>query len=147
MNTATGLFHIECTSQTLIVTVTSDLRECNYPDIEAGAEEILHILDGGKVRNIVLDLQRTDYYGSTALGIFVKLWKRVKERDGHMALCGLSDLEKEILKVTHLYGLWPICPSRQEALKVIELQDELRRVPQGDMDSESGQRIRSRRNP
>jgi anti-anti-sigma factor len=129
MNTATGLFEMERAGPTLVVTVRSDLRECNYPEIEAGADEILQMLDRRIVRNVVMDFHDTDYYGSTALGIFVKVWKRVKEHDGHMVLCGLSEHEKEILKVTHLHGLWLICPSREEALKVIQLQDDLRRVP------------------
>jgi hypothetical protein len=37
-----------------------------------------------------------------------------------MAFCGVSDHEREILKVTNLDGLWPICSSREEALKAVQ---------------------------
>jgi hypothetical protein len=37
-----------------------------------------------------------------------------------MAFCGVSDHEREILKVTKLDGLWPICDSREEALKAVQ---------------------------
>ena len=67
-----------------------------------------------------LDFHKTDYYGSTALGFFVKLWKRVREYIERMAFCGVSDHEREILKVTNLEGLWPICPLREEALKAVQ---------------------------
>ena len=119
MATATGAFEFEREGQTLVVTARTDLRELDYPEVEAGARDILHLLGNGTIDNVVLDFHRTDYYGSTALGFFVKLWKRVRERGGRMAFCGVSDHEREILRITRLDGLWPICPSRQEALQAV----------------------------
>jgi anti-anti-sigma factor len=120
MTTPTGAFEVEREGQTLIVTARKDLRELNYQEVEVGACEILDLLRNGTIQNVVLDFHRTDYYGSTALGFFVKLWKRVRERGGRMAFCGVSEHEREILKITHLDGLWPICPSREEALKAVQ---------------------------
>jgi hypothetical protein len=37
-----------------------------------------------------------------------------------MAFCGVSDHERDILKVTNLDGLWLICSSREEALKAVQ---------------------------
>ena len=120
MATDTRGFEVEREGQTLLVTASTDLRELDYPTIEAGARDILHLLGNGTIKNVVLDFHKTDYYGSTALGFFVKLWKRVTDCNGRMAFCGVSDHEREILKVTHLDGLWPICPSREEALKAVQ---------------------------
>jgi anti-anti-sigma factor len=120
MATATQLFEIERQGPTLLVTARSNLRESAYQDIEVAAQDILYLLGNGTIQNVVLDFHRTDYYGSTALGFFVKLWKRVQHRGGHMAFCGVSDHERDILKVTKLEGLWPICSSREEALKAVQ---------------------------
>jgi stage II sporulation protein AA (anti-sigma F factor antagonist) len=120
MATATQVFELERQGLTLIVTVQSDLRESAYPEMEAAARDILHLLGNGTINNVVLDFRKTDYYGSTALGFFVRLWKRVRERGGRMAFCSVSDHEREILKVTRLDDLWPICSSREEALKVVQ---------------------------
>jgi anti-anti-sigma factor len=120
MLTATGVFKVEREGQTLIVTASTDLRELNYPEVEAGARAILDLLGNGTIKNVVLDFHKTDYYGSSALGFFVKLWKRVRECDGRMAFCGVSDHEREILQVAKLDGLWPICTSREEALKAVQ---------------------------
>lgn len=119
MAPATGLFAFECEGQTLIVTPQTDLRELDYPAIAAGASGILDLLGNGTVKNVVLDFHKTDYYGSTALGFFVKLWKRVRDCNGRMVFCGVSDNEREILKVTRLDGLWPICSSREEAINAV----------------------------
>jgi hypothetical protein len=54
------------------------------------------------------------------MGFFARLWRRVCERGGRMAFCNVSDHEREIMRVTRLDGLWPICPSRQEAIKAVE---------------------------
>jgi anti-anti-sigma factor len=97
-----------------------DLPELDFQRIEEGAETILHLLDGPGIKNVVLDFHKTDYYGSTALGFFPKLWKRVRVRNGRMAFCNVSDHEKEILQVTKLDDLWPICSSRSEALEVVK---------------------------
>jgi anti-anti-sigma factor len=115
-----GAFEVEREGRTIIITPLTDLRELDYQQVEAGARDILHLFGNNGIKNVVLDFHKTDYYGSTALGFFVKLWKRVRERSGRMAFCGVSDHEREILKVTRLDGLWPIWSSREEAVRAVQ---------------------------
>jgi anti-sigma B factor antagonist len=112
-----GTFEIEEVGATLVVVPLVDLRELDYQRIEAGAVEVLGRLNGTRIKNVILDFGTTDYYESRALGFFLKLWKRVSGRNGRMAFCNVSDHEKEILRVTNLDHLWPIYPSRSEALE------------------------------
>jgi anti-anti-sigma regulatory factor len=67
-----------------------------------------------------LDFCKTDFYGSTALAFFVKLWKWSRKRDGRLVFCNLSEHEKEILEVAHLDQLWPICQTKSEALQAVQ---------------------------
>ena len=67
----------------------------------------------------IMDFHKTDYYGSTALGFFVKLWKRVRERNGRMIFCNVSEQEREILTVMRLDKLWAIRASRDEARQAL----------------------------
>jgi stage II sporulation protein AA (anti-sigma F factor antagonist) len=117
---ASSVFEVQQTGQTLIVTPLVDLREFDYGQIEKEAADVLDQLAQTQARNVILDFHRTDYYGSTALGFFVRLWKRVRQRGGRMAFCNVSAHEKEILEVTSLDRLWPICSSREEALRAVE---------------------------
>ena len=119
MNNAEPVFKIEFQGDTLVLIPTRDLRELDYTSIASGSRAVLQTLESGSARNLVMDFAGTDSYGSTALAFFVRLWKRVSERGGKMAFCNLSDHEKEILAVTRLDHLWPICESRAEALAAV----------------------------
>jgi anti-anti-sigma regulatory factor len=77
---AADVFQVERAGPILIVIPLIDLRELNYLQIEAAAKNILLLLGKDTLKHVVLDFRKTDYYGSTALGFFVKLWKRVRER-------------------------------------------------------------------
>jgi anti-anti-sigma factor len=114
------IFQVEQEDDTIIVVPPVNLRELDYQRIEAGAGEILGLLDGTGIKNVILDFGKTDYYGSSALGFFVELWKRVRGRNGRMAFCNVSAHEKGILQVTKLDHLWPVCSSRTEALEAVK---------------------------
>ena len=63
------------------------------------------------------DFADTDYYGSTALGLFMKLWKRVQTANGSMVFCNTSPHEREVLELTRLNNLWPVFGTREEAIQ------------------------------
>jgi anti-anti-sigma factor len=119
-----GVFDLEVEGETVVVTPTEDLRELEFAEIGVAAEEVLGLLDRGPARNVVVDFRRTDYYGSTALGVFLRLWKRVRSRGRRMAFCNVSAHEEEILRLANLDRLWPVCPSREEALAAVRGPDE-----------------------
>jgi anti-anti-sigma factor len=119
-STADGIFEIKQEGDTIIVVPAVNLREMDHRPMEQGARQILDLLNGTGIKNVVLDFYKTDYYRSTALGFFLKLWKRVRRQDGRMAFCNFSEHEKEILQLTKLDHLWPICSSRSEALEAVK---------------------------
>jgi anti-anti-sigma factor len=112
-----ALFEIEREGGTIIVTPVVNLGELE--DMDLNAEEVVEVLSDLSIKNLVMDFHKTDYFGSTALGLFVKLWKMVTARNGCMAFCNPSEHELEILHVTRLNTLWPICKSREQAMKVV----------------------------
>jgi anti-sigma B factor antagonist len=113
-------FEVQREGQTLILTPRTNLSELDSREIEAGAKDVLRLLGHGTVKNVVMDFHNTDYYGSTALGFFVKVMNRVRAGNGRLAFCGVSDHEKEILQATDLDELWPVYSSREEAIRAVE---------------------------
>jgi anti-anti-sigma factor len=119
LGTVVNVFEIEREGNTLIVIPRVNISELAFEQIQAELDDIVDSFADPSTKNIILDFQHTDYYGSTALGWFVKLWKEVARRSGRMIFCNVSNHEKEILKLTNLDHLWPICASREEALQMV----------------------------
>lgn len=118
MATVTSL-PIEHVGETVVLTPSKNLSELDFEQIERDADHALQLLDGTRAKNVVLDFCHTDYYGSTALSFFVKLWKRVRQVGGAMAFCNVSVHERQILAITSLDTLWTICDTREEALQSV----------------------------
>jgi anti-anti-sigma factor len=112
-------FQVDREGDTLIVTPVEGLGELDYQRIEAGARELLTFLKDRGVKNVLLDLGHTDYFGSTALGFFVRLWQKVRQRGGRLVLCRVSEHEAEILRLTQLDQLWAAYPDKNEALRAL----------------------------
>jgi anti-anti-sigma factor len=112
-----ALFEIDREGATLIVTPAVNLGELG--DVVSNASETFDTLSDLSIKNLVMDFHKTDYFGTSALALFVKFWKMVAGRKGCMAFCNLSENELEILHVTNLDTLWPICATRAAAMKAV----------------------------
>jgi anti-anti-sigma factor len=109
------------------------LREKNVTVVDLGGkyealnEEILQrfsdalLEEAGKAEppRVVVDLSGIGYVGSNFLEILVRGWKRLKQRQGTMVLCGVSPFCADILRITRLNSLWTVYPSRQEAIEAL----------------------------
>ena len=69
---------------------------------------------------MVLDLSQTSYIGSMFIELLVRAWKRLKERGGTMVLCGVQPFCAEVLRTTRLDEIWPLYPSREQAVAAVE---------------------------
>lgn len=117
------MFDVELRGETAIVTPGGDLRELDFQEIEAGEKEVLVFLERTHVRDVIVDLNRMDYGGSTALEFFMRLSTSVRSRNGCMIFCNVSERQKEILRLADLDGMWPIHRSKEEALRSIKGAD------------------------
>ena len=111
-----GLFDVEEQNDVLIVAPTTNLSELLYAQLVSSGALVFDWLAKSPLNHVVLDLERCDYGGSSALGMFLKMWKWVSSRGGKMVLCNVSANEREVLQVMKLDQLWTICDSRQAAL-------------------------------
>lgn len=116
MSSGNRLFQMQTDGDVVVLVPTSNLSELESSHFEDEFRAIISQLEEAGHHKIVLDFAGTDYYGSTALGLFVRLWKRICRQNGQLAFCNVSPHEKEVLHLTRLDTLWPICDSRVEAL-------------------------------
>jgi len=114
-----GTFDIEQIDDTIILTALTDLGEFELENVKKRFEETLDHLSMRHVDNIIIDLDHADFYGSTALAFFVRLWKLAKSNGGEFALCNVSKHGWEALRVTHLNRLWAVFLSKEDALQTV----------------------------
>ena len=62
-----------------------------------------------------------DYFGSMFLELLIRCWKLALSQGGSMALSGVSQRTRELLRVTSLDIVWPIYDSKSEAMEAFEL--------------------------
>jgi anti-anti-sigma factor len=108
------------------VTVTSGITVAMFrPDFAQIDEPVMDLVNrklGDLVAELsspalILDMSQVDFFGSSFIESMFRVWKRMQSRPGaRFALCGLKPYCREVLEVTHLDRLWPLCATRDEAL-------------------------------
>ncbi len=85
---------------------------------ETGAlrDSISRLLKQGH-KDIVLNLSGLQYLDSSGIGELARVYVSVVRQSGQMKVIGLSSRVEEILKVTHLYQVFPEFPDEESALK------------------------------
>ncbi len=119
MGPAGSTCRIEQQDETIILIPLTNLGELDFERFSQEVSQVLDLLKEGKACNAVIDLGHTDYFGSQTVGFFLRLWKTIKQRGGKMALCQLSDHERQLLELMKLDAVWPLCASREEAMATV----------------------------
>jgi anti-sigma B factor antagonist len=119
MKKGKAIITVERHGDTLLLSPHTNLREGLFGEMEHEARAILNDLQDPTIKNVILDFSGTDFIGSSALGHLVRLRSVVESRNGRMALCNLSEHQREILQITKLDKLWPVCSNRDEALRTV----------------------------
>jgi anti-anti-sigma factor len=89
---------------------------------QAMSHELLPLLD--EINNraapaVVLDFNQQPYFGSALLEDVLRIGRAAQEAGGLMALCNFSTTGKELIELARFHHLWPIFPSRDEALEYV----------------------------
>ena len=64
----------------------------------------------------ILDFSSVAHLSSSALGMLITAQKRVRERGGQLALCGIQPAIQEVFIITRLNEVFDIYPACQDAL-------------------------------
>lgn len=115
----TKTFSAESEGRTLIVEPLVNVSGLAEKDVRPELDRILDQLRETETPNVVIDFAKISYFGTTMLEAMHRIWRCVREADGRMVLCNVSNMQREVLHVAGFDTLWPICDSRQEALEAV----------------------------
>jgi anti-sigma B factor antagonist len=76
-------------------------------------------IEAGRIR-IIVDLTDTTFLDSTALGVLIGAVKRLRSRDGALAIVNIDDNIAKTFEITGLDQIFTIVPTRDEAVDAVE---------------------------
>jgi len=114
-------FLIERHGDLTVVTATPALECVDFDLEEQVAELILEPIARQENPLVIFDLSRVNNFGSMFLALLIRCWKLALSRGGTMAIAGVNDQTRELLRVTALDLVWPLYGSRREAIDAFEL--------------------------
>ncbi|HWC26549.1 MAG TPA: STAS domain-containing protein [Solirubrobacteraceae bacterium] len=76
-------------------------------------------IEGGRVR-LVVDLTDTTFLDSTALGVLIGAVKRLRSRDGALAIVNVDENIAKTFEITGLDQIFTIVPTRDEAVEAVD---------------------------
>jgi anti-sigma B factor antagonist len=76
-------------------------------------------IEAGRVR-IVVDLTDTTFLDSTALGVLIGAVKRLRSRDGALAIVNIDENIAKTFEITGLDQIFTIVPTREEAVDAVD---------------------------
>lgn len=117
--TDSQLFNSEQDGDVLIITFGGNLSAFSDAQLLGDFEALTTAPRETKVAHVIVDFGQMAYFGSGMLEAILLLWNEIHPSGGKLALCNVSAVGQEILQVSHFNKLWPICSSREEALRSV----------------------------
>lgn len=106
----------ELSNNTWLIGVDGRLDQSQNPQLE---ENLTNLLNDGH-QHLIVDLTEATYINSGGLRSLVSAWRKARQQEGNLVLCGLNPRLQEIFsmvgfdKVFHIY---PTCALAQQAIE------------------------------
>ncbi len=123
------VFEFEQAGNVLVVIAHGPFMEFRDNDIRNAYNEAYRLLNEPETKHLLVDFSSLEYFGSTFVGILIRLAKKARANKGEAVLCHLSDNMRDMLKTlmilenakTDFY--WVPYPTREAALAALAAKD------------------------
>jgi len=113
-------FACERADDVLVVSPLEDVGAADQDAVQADVAQLLSMLADADARHVVFDFYSVSYFGSAMLEAILAVWREVRSRGGRLAVCNLSDTERELLATVKFDSIWPIGATREEAMALVQ---------------------------
>jgi len=107
---------VEYAENATIVTPT-DEKILEESDIQALQDTIVSVIEQAERINMILDFCNVQFLSSAALGLLIRISKKIYERNGQLKLCNIAPKIYEIFKITRLNQIFDIYEDRTGAIQ------------------------------
>ncbi len=105
-------------AQRHLVAVRGEIDLFTAPELK---QVLTEAVEQGKSR-VVVDLSETTFLDSTALGVLIGAVKRLRSREGALAIVNRDQSIAKTFEITGLDQVFTILPSRDEALSALDAE-------------------------
>ena len=125
MSQVRQVFEFEQQGDILVVMAQGPFMEFRDNDIRNAYNEAYRLLSLPETKHLLVDFSKLDYFGSTFVGILIRLAKKARSNGGQAVLCHLSDNMREMLKTLMLLEntkadcFWVPYPTRTAAMDAL----------------------------
>jgi anti-sigma B factor antagonist len=103
-------------AQRHLVAVRGEIDLFTAPELK---QVLTEAVEQGKSR-VVVDLSETTFLDSTALGVLIGAVKRLRSREGALAIVNTDTNIAKTFEITGLDQVFTILPTRDEALRALD---------------------------
>jgi anti-anti-sigma factor len=69
---------------------------------------------------LIVNLSKVDCFGARFVALLVSTWKKLRNRNGRLVLCGMTPFCTELIQILQLHKVFEIYPTQQIAQEEIE---------------------------
>ena len=78
---------------------------------------LLACIDPPEVKNLVVDLSNTTFFGSRFIEVLFRAYNRILRKDGRFSLSGLQGHPLDVILISKLQRIWELLPTPAEAVR------------------------------
>ncbi len=116
---ASAIFSVDVDGKTLVLTPRRNVTSFAEAELQNEMGELFSKLRGNGARHVVIDFGHIVYFGSCMLEAMRILVQHVRRLEGRVAVCNLSPVAYDILKIARFDHVWSVHDSRTEAVKAV----------------------------
>lgn len=102
MSTDKSVFEFERVGNVLVVVPTGSLIEFRDNDIRDAYNDTYRFISEPEMLHLLIDFSKLEYFGSTFIGMLIRLAKKARQGGGEAVLSNLSDNMKGMMKTLML---------------------------------------------
>ena len=129
MSGSEDVFEYEVNGDILVVIPVRDFMSLRDSDLRDAYNETYRRLTTEDLKHLVFDFAQLNYFGSTFVGIMIRLAKKTRDGGGVTVLCNLSDEIRSILKQLmllendHTASFWKRAQTREIAIEWLQTEN------------------------
>ena len=106
--------------ENVTVATITDEKILEQADVDAIEGSIMPLIDPAGT-NLVIDFKNVNFLTSAALGLLIRISKKIYETKGNLRLCCITNKIYEVFKITRLDQVFEIYDERADALKSLDV--------------------------